>query len=65
MVLQRSKPVFRIGPVDEWGDEGTWETAVDFTKIKRDGVLTAEILKVMEKMQRKNESNRKVPNKTK
>ena len=33
-VVRRSKPIFNITPVDEWGDEGKWETLVDF-KSKR------------------------------
>ncbi len=38
-VVRRSTPVFRIAPVlDEWGDEGTWETVVDFTKEKGGGI---------------------------
>ena len=37
-VIRRSKPVFRIVPVDEWGDEGTWETVADFTKVNPKGI---------------------------
>lgn len=44
-IVRRSEPVFKISPVDEWGDEGTWETVVDFTKIKRGGVKIEDILK--------------------
>ncbi|HEY4493538.1 MAG TPA: type II toxin-antitoxin system prevent-host-death family antitoxin [Candidatus Paceibacterota bacterium] len=65
VVLQRSKPVFRITPADEWGDEGVWETVVDFTKIRSGGVPTSEILAVMERMQKKNESHRKISRKAK
>ena len=32
-VVRRSKPIFNIMPIDEWGDEGIWETALDFRKI--------------------------------
>jgi len=31
-VVRRSKPIFNIIPVDEWGDEGKWETVVDFRR---------------------------------
>jgi len=31
-VVRRSKPIFKMMPVDEWGDEGTWETVVDFRR---------------------------------
>lgn len=40
-VVRRSKPVFKLGPVD---DEDQWETVVDFTKIKKGGVKVEEIL---------------------
>lgn len=35
IVLKQSKPIFRITPVDE---DGNWEEAVNFTKIKKGGV---------------------------
>jgi prevent-host-death family protein len=43
-VVRRSKPVFQIAPVavDEWGDEGTWETVVDFSKEKGGGIPMKE-----------------------
>ena len=43
-VVRRSKPVFKVMPVDEWGDEGMWETVVDFTKIKKGGVDIKDLL---------------------
>ena len=30
IVVRKSKPIFRIAPPDLWGDEGEWETLVDF-----------------------------------
>ena len=35
-VVRRSQPVFQVAPVavDEWGDEGVWETVLDLTKGK-------------------------------
>jgi len=63
LVLQRSRPIFRVVPVDEWGDEGTWETIIDFTKIKKGGVPTDEILKAIDRVQRKNESHRQISSK--
>ena len=35
IVVRRSRPIFRLAPIDVWGDEGVWEQVVDFTKIKR------------------------------
>ena len=42
IVVRKSKPLFQIAPLD---DEGIWETAVDFTKIKKGGVSIEDILK--------------------
>jgi prevent-host-death family protein len=46
-VVRRSKPVFKILPPDVWGDEGTWETVADFTKIRKGGLSSKEILKYL------------------
>lgn len=40
VVLKRSKPLFKISPVDE----GHWEEVIDFTKLRRGGVAIDEIL---------------------
>jgi len=47
VVVKKSKPVFKITPVDEWGDEGVWETVVDFTKISPKGVPLALVRKAL------------------
>ena len=58
IVVRRSKPVFKMMPgVDEWGDEGNWETIVDFTKIKKGGVSAERVLKHLRKL---NEQARQV-----
>lgn len=44
-VVRRSKPVFKVSPVDE---EQNWETVADFTKIKKGGVSAKELLKALE-----------------
>ena len=49
VVFRRSEPVFKISPVDEWGDEGVWETVVDFTKGKKCGISAKELLKHLKK----------------
>ena len=49
-IVRRSKPLFKISPVDEWGDEGMWETVADFRKINPKGVLAADILRVLKKL---------------
>ncbi len=49
-VVRRSKPIFRVSPVDEWGDEGTWETVVDFRKINKNGVPIREVIESLERV---------------
>lgn len=40
IVLRKSKPLFKIAPVNEDG----WEEVIDFTKIKKGGVKIDELL---------------------
>lgn len=42
LVVQRSRPVFRITPPEE-GE--SWEQVIDFTKIKKGGVALKNLLK--------------------
>jgi len=51
IVLKQSKPLFRIAPIDSWGDEGEWETVVDFTKIKKGGVALEEVLSALKRLE--------------
>lgn len=44
IVVRKSKPVFKLAPLDMWGDEGVWEKVVDFTKIKKGGVPLSDII---------------------
>jgi len=46
-IIRRSKPIFRITPVDVWGDEGEWETVVDFREITPKGVPLEAILRTL------------------
>lgn len=46
-VVRRSRPVFKVVPVDEWGDEGHWETLVDFSDMKGGGMPAEELLKLL------------------
>jgi len=41
IVVKRSKPLFKISPVDE---EDQWETIIDFTEINKDGVSIKDVL---------------------
>lgn len=49
-VVRRSTPVFNITPVDEWGDEGVWESVVDFRDKKGKGMKTEELLKILKRI---------------
>lgn len=60
-VVRRSKPVFRIVSVDEWGDEGKWETILDLTKGKDKKITAGELLKQFRKIDAR--QNRKVSTK--
>ena len=52
VVVKKSKPVFKITPVDEWGDEGIWETVVDFREINPGGVPLGEIRKALKSLKK-------------
>lgn len=54
LVVRRSKPIFRVSPVDEWGDEGVWETVVDFTKINKKGVPIANVIASLKRLHAQN-----------
>ena len=49
-VVRRSKPIFNIIPVDEWGDEGRWKTVVDFRDKKGNGIEAKKLLTILQKM---------------
>ena len=44
IVMRRSKPLFRICPVEEDG----WETIIDFTKFRKGGMPVDEVIKALE-----------------
>ena len=41
IVFKKSKPLFKISPIDE----EYWEEVIDFTKIKKGGIDLKELLK--------------------
>ncbi len=47
LVLKRSRPIFKIVPVDE---KTTWETVVDFTEINPEGVPAKDVLKALKEL---------------
>lgn len=52
-VVRRSRPVFNIIPYDE-DNNSLWETVVDFTKIKKDGVSAEKVYKMIKKFNEQN-----------
>jgi prevent-host-death family protein len=42
IVVRKSKPVFRISPMED--DASLWESVIDFTKIKKGGVAIGDLL---------------------
>ena len=50
--------------VDEWGDEGNWETVVDFREINPEGVPAEEVLSALKRLNKIDEQNRKATPKT-
>lgn len=55
-IVRRSKPVFKMIPIDE-DDDSLWETVVDFTKIKKGGVPIDEVLASLKRL---NEKDRQI-----
>lgn len=46
-VVRRSRPVFKIAPVDE---ESGWETVVDFTQFRKGGVPIDEVIARLQRL---------------
>ena len=42
IVVKKSKPVFKISPPED--DAESWESVIDFTKIKKGGISIADLL---------------------
>lgn len=47
VVVRKSKPLFKIAPLEEIGK---WETVADFTEINKNGISAKEILKALRKL---------------
>ena len=57
VVVRRSKPIFKLSSPDVWGDRGTWETVLDFSKLRGGGIPARKFFKVLKAS---NERNRKI-----
>lgn len=53
VVVRKSKPVFKVVPIDEWGDEGNWKTIIDFREIHPDGIPAEDFLRYLKKASKK------------
>lgn len=61
-VVRRSKPIFAVTPLDEWGDPvGEWNDGLDFRDLPGGGMPAEDFLKLLKKYGPK----RKVHTKTK
>jgi hypothetical protein len=46
VVVRKSDPIFKLEPMDVWGDDGTWETIADFSSYSIEGgVPIADLVK--------------------
>ena len=46
IVVRKSSPVFKLEPIDSWGDDGTWETVADFASLQpENGIPMSDLMK--------------------
>ncbi len=48
-IVRRSKPIFKMVPVDEYGDEGVWETIADFHDKNGKGIKMQDFAEMLKK----------------
>lgn len=58
VVVKRSKPLFKMVPVEFETEEGIWETVVDFNNIHRGGLPAETLLKYLQHGQNKKSSKK-------
>ena len=59
-VVRRSKPIFAVTPLDEWGDPvGEWSEGLDFRDMPGGGMLAEDFLKLLKKHGPKPEVHKK------
>ncbi len=49
-VVRRSSPVFKVSPVEADESESMWETIIDLTTIKKNGVSGKDVLKSLKRL---------------
>lgn len=53
IVMKHNQPLFKLSKVkDPWGDEGEWESVIDFTKIRKGGVPFEEVLAAFKQIEK-------------
>lgn len=50
IVMKKSDPVFKLEPTDKWGDDGTWESVENFTKMEGGGIPLTDLLGKLKSM---------------
>jgi antitoxin (DNA-binding transcriptional repressor) of toxin-antitoxin stability system len=64
LVLRKSRPVFKMEPVDEWGDEGSWDM-LDLRDKNGNGMNIHEFAAMIKKSITDDEQKSKVSKKNK
>ena len=50
-VVRRSKPIFRLEPVEEADDDRLWDTKIDLTQIDPHGVHIDQVIASLKRLQ--------------
>ena len=59
LIMKKSKPAFKMVPVDEWGDEGIWKTVADFAHLPGGGLPGDEFLRMIREAKKKHNGSAK------
>ncbi len=60
IVMKHNQPLFKLSQVtDPWGDEGEWESVIDFTKIRKGGVPAEDVLAALKKIEKEDRRKEK------
>ena len=49
-IVRRSVPIFKMVPVDGFGDEGKWDTIVNFKDKKGKGITAQDLVTLLKKI---------------
>lgn len=62
LVMRKSTPVFKMAPVDEWGDNGSWDNIADFKDMPLGGIPAKQFQELLKAIY--NGRSNKIPKKT-